>query len=81
MKARKWKVDYSVKFKDGTIKEEYQIIEACIYTEAAAKAFALIEQPARMVEAIQDIVIWDIGMMTRTTDPAEVFEEAENNGI
>ena len=76
--ARTWKVDYSVKFKDGTIKEEYQIIEASIFTEATAKAFWLIEVPKRHLEEIQDVVIWNIGMMVKTTDPEEVFEEVRD---
>lgn len=81
MKAWKWQIDYSIKYKDGKIDEKYGIVEASSCAEALAKAFVLIETPARLEENVKTVKIWNVGIITRSTDPAEVFEEAENNGI
>lgn len=74
-KTWKWQIDYSIKYKNGKIEEKYGIVEASSLAEALAKAFVQIETPARLEENVGTVRIWNVGIITDTTNPAEVFEE------
>ena len=75
MKTWKWQIDYSIKYKNGKIEEKFGIVEASSLAEALAKAFVQIETPARLEENVGTVRIWNVGIITDTTNPAEVFEE------
>lgn len=72
-KTWKWQIDYSIKYKDGKIEEKYVIVEANSLAEALGKAFVQIESPAQ--ENVGAVKIWNVGIITASTNPAEVFEE------
>ena len=74
-KTWKWQIDYSIKYKDGKIEEKYGIVEANSLAEALGKAFVQIETPARLEENVAAVKIWNVGIITDSTNPAEVFEE------
>lgn len=74
-KTWKWQIDYSIKYKNGKIEEKFGIVEASSLAEALAKAFVQIETPARLEENVGTVRIWNVGIITDTTNPAEVFEE------
>lgn len=72
MKA--WKVEYSIKHKDGEISEHTAMVEAGNITAAVGTALLNIREPLMKHKTVfEDVVIWDVGIITETDDPEEVF--------
>lgn len=65
-----WSIDYSIKYIDGTVKEEQATLEAENITIALGMALGNIRKPMLQDPEISDVVIWDVGIVED-----EVFED------
>lgn len=65
-----WSVDYSIKYKDGRITEEKATLEAKNISIAVGMALGNIRKPMLQNPDVQDVVIWDVGIIEE-----EVFDE------
>ena len=69
---RHWNVDYSIKYIDGTVKEEQATLEARNISIAVGMALGNIRKPMLKDPEISDVVIWDVGIVED-----EVFEDED----
>lgn len=65
-----WSIDYSIKYIDGTVKEEQATLEAENITIALGMALGNIRKPMLQDPEISDVVIWGVGIVED-----EVFDE------
>ena len=71
---KEWSINYSVRFKDGKIREELTSVEADDIQAALDEAERTLESMACENPDIAQMVIWDVGIITSTEDkPEEVF--------
>lgn len=68
-----WIVDYSIKYTNGTVKEEQATLEARNITIALGMALGNIRKPMLQDPEITDVVIWGVGIIED-----EVFEEEQD---
>ena len=68
-----WSIDYSIKYIDGTVKEEQATLEAENITIALGMALGNIRKPMLQDPEISDVVIWGVGIIED-----EVFEEEQD---
>lgn len=67
-----WNIDYSIKYIDGTVKEEQATLEARNISIAVGMALGNIRKPMLKDPEISDVVIWDVGIVED-----EVFEDED----
>ena len=67
-----WLIDYSIKYIDGTVKEEQATLEARNISIAVGMALGNIRKPMLKEPEISDVVIWDVGIVED-----EVFEDED----
>lgn len=68
-----WSIDYSIKYIDGTVKEEQATLEARNISIAVGMALGNIRKPMMQDPEITDVVIWGVGIIED-----EVFEEEQD---
>lgn len=70
---KKWVVDYSIKKTGGEIVEEAATLEAENITVALGKAIANILEPLKKIDRVEDVAIWNIGIIAELDEPEAVF--------
>ena len=70
---KKWVVDYSIKKTGGEIVEEAATLEAENITVALGKAIANIQEPMNLISGVEDVAIWNIGIIAELDEPEAVF--------
>ena len=70
---KRWRVDFSIRYADGTIKEHDEVMLGETIGDVVNTANEKIKIPMERMNEIDDVVIWGIGIITETDEPAEVF--------
>lgn len=70
---KEWRVDFSIRYADGTIKEHDEVMLGETIGDVVNTANEKIKIPMEQMNEIDDVVIWGIGILTDTDDPEEVF--------
>ena len=70
---KEWRVDFSIRYADGTIKEYDEFMLGETIGDVVNAANEKIKIPMERMNEIDDVVIWGIGIITETDEPAEVF--------
>ena len=70
---KRWRVDFSIRYADGTIKEHDEFMLGETIGDVVNAANEKIKIPMERMNEIDDVVIWGIGILTDTDDPEEVF--------
>ena len=70
---KRWRVDFSIRYADGTIKEHDEFMVGETIGDVVNAANEMIKIPMERMNEIDDVVIWGIGIITETDEPAEVF--------
>ena len=71
MKA--WVIDYSIKTKNGEVREETAHLEAENIIVAMGRAYNNIAAPMKKFPDVEDVTIWNIGIVAPVDDPEAVF--------
>ncbi len=63
LNIKHWRVDYSVRYKDGVVRELYEIFAADTISGAETAAQATVTGPISKADDVEEVVIWAIGIM------------------
>ena len=70
---KEWRVDFSIRYADGTIKEHYEVMLGETIGDVVNAANEKIKIPMERMNEIDDVAIWNIGIIAEAYDLEAVF--------